>query len=251
MMEDKTEKNIRLTIAYDGTGYYGWQRQPDKKTIQGIIEEKIGIMVGGKVSLIASGRTDAGVHALNQVANFKVSSNITPYSFLKGLNSLLPASILIKEARYMPATFHSRYDAKSKVYEYRVYTDKLESPFLRHYAWHISRSLDLKPMKECMEIIRGIHDFSVFCSDGDNKNENIRTILNTDIITRGPNWLYFVFEADGFLRHMVRNIMGAIIMAGLSEIRVDYFTDILESEYRKKAGIKAPPGGLYLKHVKY
>jgi tRNA pseudouridine38-40 synthase len=250
-MEDKTEKNIRLTIAYDGTGYYGWQRQPDKKTIQGVVEEKIGIMVGDKVSLIASGRTDAGVHALNQVANFKVCSNITPYSFFKGLNSLLPDSILIKEARYMPATFHSRYDTKSKVYEYRVYSDKLESPFFRHYAWHISRYLDLEPMKECMEIIRGIHDFSVFCSDGDNKNDNIRTVINAEIIPRGPHWLYFVFEADGFLRHMVRNIMGAIIMAGLSEIRVDYFKDILESKYRRKAGIKAPPGGLYLKRVKY
>lgn len=250
-MEGKTEKNIRLTIAYDGTGFYGWQRQPDKKTIQGVIEEKIGIMVGGAVSLIGSGRTDAGVHALNQIANFKVFSNITPYSFFMGLNSLLPDSILIKEARYMPATFHSRYDAKSKVYEYRIYTDRLKSPFLRHYAWHVSRPLDLESMGKCMEIIRGTHDFSVFCSDGDNKNDNVRTMVHAEIITHQPPWLYFVFEADGFLRHMVRNIMGAIIMAGLSELDVDYFKDILESTYRKKATIKAPPGGLYLMEVKY
>lgn len=250
-MENRTEKNIRLTIAYDGTNYYGWQRQPDKKTIQGIIEKKIEIMVGGNVSLIASGRTDAGVHALHQVANFRVFSNITPYSFFKGLNSLLPDSILIKGARYMSFKFHSRYDAKSKVYEYRVYTDKLQSPFFRHYSWHIFRYLNLKPMEECMEIIRGTHDFSAFCSSGDNKIDFVRNIINAGIKTCRHNWLYFIFEANGFLRHMVRNIMGTIIMAGLGEISVDYFRDILESKDRQKAGAKAPPGGLYLKDVKY
>jgi len=251
MMENKAEKNIRLTIAYDGTNYYGWQRQPDKKTIQGLIEEKIGIMVGGYVSLIASGRTDAGVHALNQVANFRVFSTISPYSFFRGLNSLLPDSILIKETQYMPFEFHSRYDAKSKVYEYRVYTDKLQSPFFRHYAWHISRHLNVKQMEECMEIIRGTHDFSAFCSGGGNTNDPVRNIITADIETYGHNWLYFTFEANGFLRHMVRNIMGTIIMAGLCEISVDCFRDIMESKDRQKAGVKAPPGGLYLKDVKY
>jgi len=166
LVNNKEEKNIKLIIAYDGTGYFGWQRQPDQPTIQGIIEEKIETMVGKPVSLIASGRTDTGVHALHQVANFRVFSTLTPSVFLKGLNSLLPNGIIIKEAEYVSLDFHARYDAKSKVYEYRIYNEKPPSPFLRYYAWHISRLLDLHAMKECLEVVEGefpLFFFLLFC----------------------------------------------------------------------------------------
>ncbi len=250
-MVNREEKNIKLAITYDGTGYFGWQRQLNKPTIQGTIEKKIKIMVGKSVSLIASGRTDAGVHALHQVANFRVSSTITPLIFLKGLNSLLPDSIIIKEAEYVPIDFHARYNAKSKVYEYRVDNERLQSPFLRHYAWHISRLLDLQAMEECLEIIKGAHNFSSFFSAGDGKIDPVRNIIQAELEIRKVNLLSFNFEANGFLRHMVRNIMGTIVKAGLGEISIARFSEILESKDRQKAGAKAPAGGLYLKDVRY
>lgn len=251
MGEREGQKNIKLVIAYDGTGYFGWQRQPDQPTIQGTIEEKIGRMVGRPVTLIGSGRTDAGVHAFNQVANFRVSTSLTPPVFLKGLNSLLPESIIIKQAEYAPLDFHARYDAKSKVYEYRIYNENLRSPFLRHYAWHIARSLDIMPMKECLEIITGAHDFSAFCSAGDGETNAVRTMIRAALSIREENLLVFEFEANGFLRHMVRNIMGTIAKAGIGEISVEGFHEILESKDRRQAEAKAPPGGLYLKEVRY
>ncbi len=251
MAKSREEKNIKLLIAYDGTGYFGWQRQLNRSTIQGTIEEKIEIMVGEPVSLIASGRTDTGVHALHQVANFKISSTLTPSAFLKGLNSLLPDTIIIKEAEYAPLDFHARYDAKSKVYEYRIHNQRLQSPFLRHYAWHISRSLDVKAMEGCLEIIKGIHDFTSFCSAGDGKANPVRNMIQAGLNRQKIDLLNFFFEANGFLRHMVRNIMGTIVQAGLGKIDTTRFLEILVSKDRQKAGAMAPPGGLYLKYVRY
>jgi len=249
--ESKEEKNIKLSIAYDGTGYFGWQRQLDQPTIQGTIEEKIKIMAGEPISLIASGRTDTGVHAIHQVANFRVVSTLTPPIFLKGLNSLLPDSIIIKEAEHVSLDFHARYDAKSKVYEYRIYNEKLPSPFLRHYAWHVPRLLDLRAMKECLEVVKGTHDFSSFYSAGDGKINPVRNIMRAELNIQDDNILSFHLEANGFLRHMVRNIMGTIVQAGLGEINTARFIEILVSRDRQKAGVMAPPGGLYLKDVRY
>jgi len=251
VVDSREEKNIKLVIAYDGTGYFGWQRQPNEPTIQGAIEEKIEIMVGRSVSVIASGRTDAGVHALHQVANFRVSSTITPPVFLKGLNSLLPDSIIIKEAAYVPLDFHARYNAKSKVYEYRIHSERLQSPFLRHYAWHIPRSLDFQAMEECLEIIKGPHDFSYFSSAGDGKIDPVRNMIQARLEVPKGNILSFHFEANGFLRYMVRNIMGTIVRVGIGEISIAHFLETVETKDRQHVGAKAPPGGLYLKDVKY
>lgn len=251
MANDEGERNIKLTISYDGTGYFGWQRQIDKPTIQGTIEEKLEVMVGKPVSLIGAGRTDAGVHAFCQVANFRVSSTLTPPIFLRALNSLLPDSIIIKEAEYVPFDFHARYSAKSKVYEYRIHNEKLRSPFLRHYAWHIPRLLDLQSMEECLGIIKGPHDFSYFCSTGDMKIDSVRTMIQANLEVHKDNLLIFNFEADGFLRHMVRNIMGAIVKVGLGEVSAAHFGEILESKDSQHPPAKAPPGGLYLKFVRY
>ncbi len=252
MVENNLEqKNIKLIIAYDGTTFFGWQRQKDKPTIQGTIEEKIATMVGEPVSLIGAGRTDAGVHALHQVANFRISSPLTPPIFFKALNSLLPPTIIIKEAGYVPIDFHARYDAKSKVYEYRILNEDLHSPFLRHYAWQISRSLDVSVMKECLQIIRGAHDFSSFCSPGDGKINPVRTVIQAELEIEKSDLLTFILEANGFLRYMVRNLIGTIVRVGLGRLSVDGFAEILESRDRRHPGAKAPPEGLYLKDVKY
>jgi tRNA pseudouridine38-40 synthase len=245
------EKNIKLTIAYDGTGYFGWQRQVDKPTIQGTIEERIEMMVRKPISLIGAGRTDAGVHALHQVANFRVSSPITPATFLRALNSLVPENILIKDAEYAPFDFHARYHAKSKVYEYRIHNERLQSPFLRHYAWHIPHSLDLQAMQECLEVVEGTHDFSYFCPAQDRKIDPVRRMIQASLKIREGNLLIFDFEANGFLRHMVRNIMGTIVKVGLGEMSAVRFAEILESKDPEHPGAKAPPSGLYLKDVKY
>lgn len=245
------EKNIKLIIAYDGTGYFGWQRQVDRPTIQGAIEGKIATMAGRPISLIASGRTDAGVHAFYQVANFRVFSGFAPTVFLRVLNSKLPRSIRIIEAEQVHLNFHARFDAKSKVYEYRVYNDPVPSPFLRNYAWHVPGTLDRAVMRECLGIITGIHDFSSFRSAGDGNQNPVRDMMKTQIVTGHGNLLSFTFEANGFLRHMVRNIMGTIIRVGIGKIDSARFKEIVESKDRHKAGAMAPPGGLYLKYVRY
>ncbi len=248
---DRGERNIRLTIAYDGTGYFGWQRQSNKPTIQGTIEDKIELMVRRPVSLIGAGRTDAGVHALHQVANFRVCSRITPSVFLKALNSLLPDDIIIKAAGYAPLDFHARYDAKSKVYEYRIYNDTLQSPFLRHYAWHIRQSLDLEAMERCLEAIEGAHDFSYFCPARDRKSNPVRNMIRAGLTAGEGSQLICTLEANGFLRHMVRNIMGTIVKVGLGEMSAADFGEVLASKGHEHSTAKAPPGGLYLKDVRY
>lgn len=252
MVENNNEqKNIKLIIAYDGTGYFGWQRQKDKPTIQGAIEQKIATIAGKPVSLIGAGRTDAGVHALHQVANFRVSSHLTPFVFFKALNALLPDNIIIKEAEHVPFDFHARFDVKSKVYEYRVYNDKLPSPFLRHYAWHIPRQLDLPAMEECLSAIRGTHDFYPFCARGDGVSNTVRTMIEADLEIQSGGFLAFHFEANGFLRYMVRNLVGTIVKVGLGKLGMSEFAGLLNSGDRRHPVLKAPPEGLYLKVVRY
>ena len=251
-MENSNEqKNIKLIIAYDGTGYFGWQRQKDKPTIQGAIEQKIETIAGNSVSLIGAGRTDAGVHALHQVANFKISSHLTPFVFFKALNALLPDSITIKEAEQVPLGFHARYDVKSKVYEYRVYNDKLPSPFLRQYAWHIPRTLDLPAMEECLSTIQGSHDFCAFCAKGDGISNTVRTMIGASLEIQSGSLFAFHLKANGFLRYMARNLVGTIVKVGLERLDKREFAELLNSGVRKHPVLKAPPGGLYLKDVRY
>jgi tRNA pseudouridine38-40 synthase len=245
------KKNIRLIIAYDGSSFYGWQRQRGKPTIQGTIEEKIAVMVREPVSLIGAGRTDAGVHALHQVANFRISSSLTPSIFLTALNAQLPPSIVIKAAEYVPFDFHARYDARSKVYEYRVLNESMPSPFLTQYVWHIARPLKVALMEECLRIVEGSHDFSSFCSPGDGKINPVRNMMRAELETQREDFLTFAFEANGFLRHMIRTLMGTLIKVGLGRLSVSDFIEILESRGGQHPGAKAPPSGLYLRDVKY
>ncbi|MFC1866734.1 tRNA pseudouridine(38-40) synthase TruA [Thermodesulfobacteriota bacterium] len=244
-------RNIRLILEYDGAGYHGWQRQKVETTIQAVIEDRIQVMVGEPVTLIGSGRTDAGVHALNQVCNFITRSKIEPESMRKGLNSLLPDDILVRRIEYVPLDFHSRYSAKSKSYEYRIWNGKERDIFLRNFAWHIRENLDTEEMKKCMAVLTGRHDFSSFRSSGSGNKDPVREMMQSEIHGSEGGILSLFFEADGFLRHMVRNIVGTVVEVGKNKMGLDEFKEIFRSKDRRNAGIKAPPQGLFLKTVKY
>ncbi len=246
------KKNIKLILAYDGSRYHGWQRQLNGISIQEVVEEKLKKMVGTPIKLLASGRTDAGVHAMNQVCNFTTRSTIDPDAIKRGLNALLPDDIHIKAAEYVPSEFHSRYSARSKVYEYRILNRKEPDVFLRHYLWHIRIPLDREEMFRCLSVLKGTHDFASFRSSGSGNINPVRSITRAELC--GPDhddMLRIVIEADGFLRHMVRNIVGTVAEAGLGKISVDRFRKILESKDRQSAGIKAPAQGLFLVRVQY
>jgi len=244
-------KNIRLNLAYDGSRYHGWQRQDNALTLQETIEEKIEMMVCEPVKLIASGRTDAGVHAVNQVCNFKTRSNMDPGTIKKGLNGLLPDDIFVRDAAYVPPEFHSRYSAKSKVYEYRILNEENPDVFRRKYVWYIHTPLDIQVMAKCLAHLLGRYDFSSFRSSGSGNRDPVRSILRAELRETERSLLRVVIEADGFLRHMVRNIVGTVVEAGLGRIGLGGFEKILESRDRRSAGIKAPPQGLFLMDVQY
>ena len=245
------EKNIKLCLAYDGHRYHGWQRQKNGVTIQGIIEEKIKRMLGKPVKLIASGRTDAGVHAVNQVCNFITQSDLSPHVVKTGLNSLLPSDILIKTAEYVPLEFHARFNAKNKAYEYRILNGEEPDIFTRRYLWHIRTPLDTEEMARALSLLLGRHDFSSFRSSGSDNKDPVRLV--TKALLHGPEnkLLRINIEAEGFLRHMVRNIVGTVVEVGLGKMDRVKFKKIFEARDRRLAGVKAPPQGLFLVNVQY
>jgi len=241
-----------MVLSYDGSRYHGWQRQTNGISIQQVIEENLEKMLGPPVRLIASGRTDAGVHAINQVCHFSTHSDLDPAAIKRGLNSLLPDDIHVKAAQYVPAEFHARYSARSKVYEYRILNRKDPDIFLRHYVWHIRMPLDTGQMVKCLNTLKGTHDFSSFRSSGSGNTNPFRTISRAELFgLDSDDILRIVIEADGFLRHMVRNIVGTLVEAGLGKIDVKGFREILESKDRRSAGMKAPSQGLFLVDVFY
>lgn len=244
-------KNVRLDLSYEGTRYHGWQRQKGGPTIQGVVEEKLQTMVHEPVTVIASGRTDAGVHALRQVCNFTTTAKIPPEGLKKGLNSLLPKDIRVREVRDMPLDFHARYHAKSKTYEYRILNRKEPDLFQRRIVWHVRPSLDIKEIKKCLALVEGTHDFSSFCSSGGAHTTPVRRIIRAELYGPQDSLISLVFEADGFLRHMVRNIVGTLVAVGLGKIDSIGFQKIFESRDRTAAGMKAPAQGLFLTDVGY
>jgi len=244
-------RNVKLIIAYDGTDYKGWQIQTSAPTIQGVIEEKLGIILNQKTRVTGSGRTDTGVHALNQVVHFITNSRIETESLKKGLNSLRPPDIVVKELSEVDADFHARYSAKSRVYKYLVWRGDTFSPFYRRFSWQMHYQLDLEEMRKAAECLVGLHDFASFEGTGSASLTSEREIMRFTIRGRAKGWIVTTIEATAFLRHMVRNIMGTLIEVGKGSMTVAEFRDILESKDRSRAGITAPPQGLFLKKVKY
>lgn len=243
-------RNIKLVLSYEGTKYFGWQIQKQSPTIQEILEKTLFRITGERVRVIGSGRTDSGVHAIAQVCNFRTHTYLSPEIIKRALNALLPKDIHIKDACICDDGFHARYSAKSKTYQYRILNQKEPDIFIRRYVWHIPFPLNLEPMKECCSMLQGPHDFSAFKSSGSGNKNPIRNMMRADTF-RDNKMIIFEFEADGFLRHMVRNIVGTIVDVGKGRITVKDFKNIFTSLDRKKAGIKAPPQGLFLKEVKY
>ena len=244
-------KNFQLNIEYDGTNYHGWQRQKKDITIQATIEKALSVMTCQEITLVGSGRTDAGVHALGQVAHFKCDTRLNADTFHQGLNSLLPNDIVITACRQVSKTFHARFDVKSKIYHYRILNRLLPSALLRHYAWHIHTPLNTTAINQACQSLLGRHDFKAFEGAGSPRDHTLRNIMTAKWKTCGVDEHQFWIEADGFLRYMVRNIVGTLINVGIGKISPCEFEKILDSKDRNQAGATAPPNGLYLVQVKY
>ena len=244
-------RNIKLLIEYDGTNYQGWQSQPKGPTIQGILEEKLGLLTGQPVQLFGSGRTDSGVHALGQVAHFRTQSRMDIRTIQRALNSLLPPDIVIQKVEDVDQAFHARKQSKSKIYEYRILNRNLRSAFHRGYVWHIPQKLNLSEMKKATEGLIGEHDFAAFRTVGSPARTTVRRVTRAEWKRGRDGLIRFEIEANGFLKQMVRSIIGTLVEIGKGRMNTTEFGKILESKDRRKAGPTAPAHGLFLKEVKY
>lgn len=244
-------KNFKLTIEYDGTNYHGWQIQKIEPTIQQEIEKALEKMTRTKTKVIGAGRTDAGVHALGQAASFKCKTSISPDAFKKGLNSILPKDIVISQCIYVQEQFHARYDAENKIYLYKILNTDTPSPILRNYVWHIKKKLDIDSMQKAAMHLCGTHDFKAFEGAGSPKKDTFRYIEYAQFTKENSEIILFEIKGNGFLKFMVRNIVGTLAEAGIGKITADDFKDILFSKDRTNAGPTAPAQGLFLVDVNY
>lgn len=250
-------RNIKLTIAFDGTEFSGWQKQSNAPTIQGEIEKGLEVLNNSPVVLHGAGRTDAGVHALAMVANFHTESTISCPQFHKALNSILPMAIRILAAEEMGQDFHARFSAVSKTYFYKIETGAIQSPIHRLYSVHIPSALSIKKMEQCLDLIIGTHDFASFEATGSRDRSitggrgSVRTLHQARLTDSGPDAFKFTFTGDGFLRHMVRNIVGTIVDVGKGKTTVDDFARIIQTKDRSAAGATAPAHALFLQAIRY
>ena len=241
---------VKLILEYDGTAYAGWQRQPGLPTIQEAIETAIKGVTQTKVSVVAAGRTDAGVHALGQAASFRIDRDMTPRQWTRALNAHLPETIVVQSAGIMPDTFHARYSAKGKLYEYRI-LNRPERPTVdRQYCWHIYKPLNDASMNQAAMTLVGSHDFSSFETQPTENDDPICS-LQCLTVTRHGNQLRIEVYADRFLKQMVRSIVGTLVEVGLEKRPPDELRSILNARNRSAAGKTAPPQGLFLMRVDY
>ncbi|MCR5145736.1 MAG: tRNA pseudouridine(38-40) synthase TruA [Clostridia bacterium] len=244
-------RNIKLVIEYDGKDFNGWQKQPNKLNIQGEIERAIQeITKEDNIELNASGRTDAGVHALGQVANFKTNCTIPVDKFPIAINNKVKKSIVIKSAEEMPERFHSRYNCKKKTYRYVINNSEYGSAIYRNQECHIPQKLDVKAMKKAIKYFEGEHDFKGFKASGTSSKNSVRKIFKTNIDVEGDR-IYIELTGSGFLYNMVRIISGTLVDVGLGKIKPTDIPNIILSGDRQQAGKTLPPQGLYLLKVEY
>ncbi len=229
----------------------GWQKQPDKLNIQGTIEKAIERITGEQVDLMASGRTDRGVHALGQVANFKTNSNIPIEKFAIAINSNLKKSILIKSAEEVDERFHSRLTCKKKKYRYVINNSKYGTAIYRNLETHIPIKLNVEEMQKAVKFFEGEHDFKAFKSSGTSSKSSVRTIYKAEVKQMPNDKIWIELTGNGFLYNMVRIIAGTLVEVGLGKIKADEINDIMESKRRENAGKTLPPQGLYLVNVEY
>ena len=242
-------RNLKLTIQYDGTRYCGWQKQPNSSGIQGTIEYAIYEITKEKVNITGSGRTDAGVHALGQVANFKTRSSIPANRFPDALNAKLPKDISIIDCQEVSEDFHSRYSATGKIYRYLIYNKPYRSPLYKDTSYHVRYDLDIQKMRSEAKSLLGTHEFKGFMSSGSSVKDTVRTIHNITIEESG-DLIVLEVEGNGFLYNMVRIIVGTLVDIGRGRIDKS-MEEIIASQDRGEAGHTAPAHGLFLKKVDY
>jgi tRNA pseudouridine38-40 synthase len=242
------QRNVRLTIEYDGTNYHGWQSQKNAVTIQDTIESALKKLTGDDIRITASGRTDTGVHARGQVANLNLASGLTVNEIEDGLNAYLPDDIVIKEVEIVPTEFHSRFDAKKRIYQY--YILPVKTAIFRNYCWQIFYRLDEEFLDEISPVIIGDHDFSAFCKSDESRNSNRCTVLKSSW-SKKNDFLVYRIEANRFLHGMVRTIVGTMIDVARARFTTNEFREIFHSKDRNQAGQTAPPQGLFLEAVYY
>jgi tRNA pseudouridine38-40 synthase len=247
--------SFKAIVAYDGTDYVGWQRQPTGPSIQGLLEDALREFDGTDVAVAGAGRTDAGVHALGQVASFSVERPIDAPTLVRALNHKLPPDIRVRDAREVPTRFHARFDANRKTYRYRIWNGGVLSPFQRRYAWHLPGPLDVNAMNAAARLITGTHDFAAFQGQGSDTSTTTRTVFQSKIQSKIQNphskILLYEISGNGFLRHMVRAIVGTLVEIGRERREPSWMNDVIGSCDRAQAGQTAPPHGLFLVSVGY
>jgi tRNA pseudouridine38-40 synthase len=240
----------RITLAYDGTGYQGWQVQPNQPTIQGRLQACLERMASHTVSVVGAGRTDAGVHAHGQVAHFVLDPSIPPDGLLRGLNSVLPEDIRVREADLAPDGFHARYSARSKTYRYYLDCSPVALPFRSRFTHHYPHTLDLEAMERASEQFTGRKDFAAFCAAASEVKTTERECTVSRLIEQGNELVYEIL-ANGFLHHMVRNIVGTLLEVGRGKLAPEDIDRLFESRDRRLSGPTAPARGLHLMRVDY
>lgn len=264
--------NFKITLAYDGTAFVGWQRQASGVSIQGLLEDAIRDLAGRDVTVIGAGRTDAGVHALGQVASVSLERTIAAGALMRALNARLPGAVRVMSAEAASPAFHARHLARAKTYRYRIWNAEVIPPFERQYAWHLTRDLDVDRMAAAARLLDGAHDFAAFQTAGSSTSSTQRTVSSSRVrrfsttedtedhtgfdlgvprVLRGGALIIYEITGDGFLRHMVRSIVGTLVEIGRGHRPVDWIDEVRASGDRTRAGPTAPSEGLFLVSVRY
>ncbi len=245
-----TLRNIKLTICYNGSNYHGWQVQNDVVTVQQRVTEAVEKLCSCGVQLTGASRTDAGVHALGQIANFKIDTPIPTANFARALTEILPDDIAVSEAAEVPESFNAISDAKGKLYRYTIFTSKVRPVMSIRQCWHYPGDLDWEPMNRSAKLLVGKKDFKSFAAAADNRQSSVRTITHCGVINDSA-WIYIDVEADGFLYNMVRNIVGTLVEIGRDRWAPEKIAEILQAKDRCAAGPIAPAAGLCLMRIDY
>jgi tRNA pseudouridine38-40 synthase len=254
MSADSPRRTLKITLAYDGTDFAGWQIQPTARTVQGTVQSILARIIGEPVNLVGSGRTDAGVHALSQVASFETSSQHACEVFYRALNAELPDDVAVLSVEEAPAGFHARGSARRKRYRYVFHDAGVRDVFARRYCWPVPYRLDEAAMQHSSAVLLGTHDFSSFETAGSERESSVRTIFAIDItrpFSDRPFELHLEVEADGFLYNMVRAIVGTLVQVGRGARSAAWVGEALAAQNRSAAGPTAPPEGLFLLWVRY
>ena len=246
-------RNLKLTVQYDGTNYVGWQRQASGVSIQALLEDALEPIDGAPVTVHGAGRTDAGVHALAQVASVTLNADLAETTLARALNAVLPADVRVLAVEEVDPEFHARFSARTKTYEYRIVNAPLVSAFLHRYVWHVPQPLDVEAMRTAAGPLVGKHDFAGFQAAGSSVATSERTLVELEVEDGAGFDLPLIIRitGDGFLRHMVRNIAGTLVEVGIGRWDPWRLLTVLESRDRREAGPTAPAQGLFLTHVAY